>query len=140
MLLLDTNVLSEMRKVRVGHPGVKAWAAAQATATLFISAITVLEIERGVSKALQQGDEAKAKIFTRWLDDQVLPAFAGRILAVDQHVARQAARLPWPDPRDSRDAMIAATALVHGATVATRNTKHFVACGVKLLNPWEGLA
>lgn len=70
------------------------------------------------------------------IESQVLPATNGRILPVDHVVARKAAQLPWPDPRDYRDALSAATGMVHGAAVVTRNTKHFEVCGVPLLNPW----
>lgn len=135
MQLLDTNVLSEVRKSSC-HPIVKAWMAKQSTDTMYISAITVLEIQRGITNATQQGDEQKAKVFSRWLDDLVLPAFAGRILPVDHIVARKAAALPWPNPKDYRDALIAATGLVHAAAVVTRNVKDFVSSGVPLINPW----
>lgn len=135
MYLLDTNVISETRKSN-GDPLAKAWVAAQPTGGLYLSAITVLEIQRGIYKAEQQGDHAKAMIFERWLEERVLPAFAGRILAVDQAVARRAARLSWPNPKDYRDPLIAATALVHGATVVTRNVKDFEESGAKLINPW----
>lgn len=135
MLLLDTNVVSEVRKGSC-HPGVRAWVAAQATDTLYISAITVLEIQRGISLAGQRGDSLQASVFTRWLDEMVLPAFAGRILPIDHVVARKAAQLAWADARDYRDPVIAATGLVHGATVVTRNVRHFEASGVQLLNPW----
>lgn len=136
MLLLDTNVLSELRKSSC-DPNVQAWMAAQPTDVLFISAITVLEIQRGISKAAQRGDELQAAVFNRWLEGQVLPAFAGRILPVDHEVARRAAKLQWADARDYRDPLIAAIGLVHGATVVTRNIKHFDAAGVQLLNPWN---
>lgn len=135
MFLLDTNVLFEVRKSSCNQ-NVRAWMTAQATDTLYISAITVLEIQRGISLAAQRGDELQAELFTRWLDSQVLPAFAGRILPVDHKVGRRAARLTWADARDYRDPLIAATALVHGATVVTRNIKHFEASGVALIQPW----
>lgn len=135
MLLLDTNVVSELRKASC-DTNVRTWMVEQATDTLYISAITVLEIQRGIGLAAQRGDTAQAAVFTRWLESQVLPAFNGRILPIDHVVARKAAQLPWPDPRDYRDAFIAATGLVHGASVVTRNTKHFETCGVPLLNPW----
>jgi predicted nucleic acid-binding protein len=138
MYLLDTNVISETRK-SAGNANVKAWVKAQPTGSLYLSAITVLEIQRGVFKAEQQGDTVKAAIFERWLEEKVLPAFAGRILATDHVVARRAARLLWANQADYRDPLIAATALVHGATVVTRNVKDFEASGAKLLNPWEGL-
>lgn len=136
MLLLDTNVVSEVRKSSC-HPNVQAWMVAQSTDTLFISAVTVLEIQRGISQAAQRGDEPQAVVLTRWLDDMLLPAFAGRILPVDHIVARRAARLPWASAVDYRDPLIAATALVHGATVVTRNVKHFETSGVPLINPWD---
>jgi hypothetical protein len=136
MLLLDTNVISEARKSTC-HPRVLAWMASQSIDTMYISAITVLEIQRGISQAEQRHDELQASVFNRWLEDKVLPAFAGRILPVDHLVARRAAQLPWADAEDYRDPLIAATGLVHGATVVTRNIKHFEAAAVKLLNPWE---
>jgi len=136
MFILDTNVISEARKSNC-HPGVAAWVAAQITDDLYISAITVLEIQRGISQAERQGDAPQAAVFTRWLDEFVLPTFAGRILAADHAVARMAGRLKWADAQDFRDPMIAATALVHGATVATRNVRHFEGTGVQLVNPWE---
>jgi predicted nucleic acid-binding protein len=136
MLLLDTNVVSEVRKSSC-HPNVQAWMATQPTDTLYICAITVLEIQRGISLAAQRGDELQATMLNRWLEDMVLPAFAGRILPVDYLVARRAAQLPWADARDYRDPIIAATGWVHGATVVTRNIKHFEASGVQLVNPWK---
>lgn len=135
MLLLDTNVISEARKSTC-HPKVLAWLSRQATDTLYISAITVLEIQRGISQLEQRGDKAQSAVLDRWLESKVLPAFDGRILAMDHLVARRAARLPWADARDYRDPLIAATALVHGATVVTRNTRHFEASGAPLLDPW----
>jgi predicted nucleic acid-binding protein len=136
MLLLDTNVISEVRKSTC-HPNVQAWMAAHATDTLYISSITVLEIQRGISQAAQRGDEVQAAVFNRWLEEMVLPAFSGRILPVDHVVARRAAQLPWADARDYRDPLIAATGMVHGAAVVTRNVKHFEGTGVQLVNPWE---
>jgi len=136
MFILDTNVISEARK-RNCHPGVAAWITAQDMDDLYISAITVLEIQRGISQTERQGDAPQAAVFTRWLDEFVLPTFNGRILAADHAVARIAGRLKWADARDLRDPVIAATALVHGATVATRNVRHFEGTGVQLVNPWE---
>jgi predicted nucleic acid-binding protein len=136
MLILDTNVISEVRRSNC-HPNLQAWIATQDTNTLYISAITVMEIERGISQAAQRGDAPQAAVFTRWLENNVLPAFTDRILPVDHVIARRTGRLTWPDAREYRDAMIAATALVHGAAVATRNVKHFKLMGVQLVNPWE---
>jgi len=136
MFILDTNVISEARKSTC-HPRVAAWIAGQVTDDLHISVITVLEIQRGISRVERQGDAPQAAVFTRWLDEFVLPTFAGRILVADHAVARIAGRLKWADARDFRDPLIAATALAHGATVATRNIRHFEGTGVQLVNPWE---
>lgn len=137
MHLLDTNVVSELRKVRLGtaDPNVTAYASRLDAADLFLSAITVMELELGVS-LLERKDSAQGTRLRRWLEQQVLPEFAGRILAIDEAVARRCARLHVPDKRSERDARIAATALVHGMTVVTRNVADFRATGVSLLNPW----
>jgi predicted nucleic acid-binding protein len=136
--LLDTNVLSELRKAPMQmNARVKAWVSAQGVETLYISVVSVLEIRRGIHKLEQRGDSAQAKIFHTWLARRVLPAYANRILGINPDVALRAAILPWPNPDDYRDALIAGTALVHGATVVTRNTKHFESSGAKLINPWE---
>jgi toxin FitB len=135
--LLDTNVVSELRKAKSGkaHPLVTAWAAHIPAGSLYVSAITLLELEMGVLQ-LERRDAAQGMILRTWLDGHVLPAFAGRVLAVDAAVALQCARLHVPDKLSERDAMIAATALVHGMTVVTRNVPDFEASGVPLLNPW----
>lgn len=136
MLLLDTNVISEVRKSAC-DPKVRAWMAAQSTGSMYISAVSVLEIQRGISLLALRGDERQAAILNRWLEEMVLPAFDGRILPVDDLIARRAAQLPWADARDYRDPLIAATGLVHGAAIVTRNVKHFAAAGAKLIDPWE---
>jgi predicted nucleic acid-binding protein len=139
MFLLDTNVLSELRRRDKTNPKVAAWADAIHPSDLFLSAITILEIEAG-TLMLQRRDIAQGAMLRAWIDEKVLPAFAGRILPVDTAVAQSCARLHVPDPRaerDARDALIAATALVHNLTVATRNIGDFQAMGVGLLNPWE---
>lgn len=138
MFLLDTNVVSELRKTRSGRADaqVVAWAAGVPLAEQFLSAITVLELEVGVLRA-ERRDPAQAAVLRLWLEAQVLPAFAGRVLPVDAAVARRCARLHVPDPRGERDALIAATALEHGLTLATRNIADFAGCGLLLLNPWQ---
>jgi predicted nucleic acid-binding protein len=138
MFLLDTNVVSELRKVRLGRAdkNVAAWADTTETAELFISVITLQELEIGVLLAERQNAE-QGSMFRRWMNNQVLPAFAGRILPVDQAVARQSARLHVPDPQPIRDGLIAATAIVHKMVVVTRNTRDFERTGVTILNPWE---
>jgi predicted nucleic acid-binding protein len=138
MYLLDTNVVSELRKAKSGKAdnNVTAWARSVATASLYLSAVTILELELGVL-LMERRDPAQGAILRAWLDDQVLPAFANRIIAVDVLVARHCARLHVPDPRSQRDALIAASALVHELVVVTRNVDDFRATGVKILNPWE---
>ncbi len=112
------------------------WAAGVRASTLFLSAISVEEFELGVLLA-ERRDPAQGEILRRWLDDHVLPAFAGRILAIDTVVARRAAALHVPNPRPDRDALIAATALVHSLVVVTRNVGDFAPTGVEVLDPWN---
>jgi predicted nucleic acid-binding protein len=138
MLLLDTNVVSELRKVRFGKADarVAAWADSTETSELYVSAITVQELEIGVLRA-ERRDPAQGAVLRAWMDNHVLPAFSGRILPVDTAVALRSAKLHVPDPSPIRDGLIAGTALVHGMTVVTRNVGDFVSTGVPLLNPWD---
>lgn len=137
MFILDTSVVSELRKIRLGRADahVAQWADSVESVDLFLSSITVQELEIGVLLA-ERRDPAQGAVFRAWLDHHVLPAFAGRILPVDTAVAQRSAKLHVPDPRPVRDYLIAATALVHGMTVVTRNVADFEPCGVPLLNPW----
>lgn len=138
MYLLDTNVIAELRKATSPkvEPKVLAWANSVPTASLFLSVITILELETGTLLVARR-DPAQGAILRAWLTDHVLPAFSDRILPIDTVVAQRCARLHVPDPRSDRDALIAATALVHGMTVTTRNVEDFAPTGVELLNPWE---
>jgi len=138
MYLLDTNVVSELRKAKAGKAdrNVAAWAAEVSVASLFLSAITIQELEIGTLLA-ERRDPAQGAILRAWLERHVLPAFADRILPIDEDVARRSARLHVPDPRPLRDALIAATALVHGMTVVTRNVADFEPTGVAVLDPWR---
>ncbi|HEX5207354.1 MAG TPA: type II toxin-antitoxin system VapC family toxin [Steroidobacteraceae bacterium] len=138
MYLLDTDVVSELRKVKAGkaHPKVAAWSEAVAPSETFLSAISILELERGVLR-IERRDAAQGAVMRAWLDGHVLPTFAGRILAIDTGVARRCAKLHIPDPRPERDALIAATALIHGMTVVTRNVDDFKPTGASILDPWE---
>ena len=138
MFLLDTNVVSELRKVRAGkaHPGVAEWAERVDAGCLYLSAITILELELGVLQVTRRDSKQGAMLRT-WLDGAVLPAFHQRILPIDAVIAQRCARLHVPDPRSERDALLAATALVHGLTVVTRNVSDFEATGVAILNPWQ---
>lgn len=136
MFLLDTKVLSELRRRDRTDAGVAAWADAVDPAALYLSAITVLEVELGALSVARR-DEAQGAVLRRWIDEKVLPAFAGRILPADMAVAQRCAQLHVPDRPAERDALIAATALVHRLTVVTRNVGDFVPMGVAVLNPWE---
>ena len=141
MHLLDTNVVSELRKLRSGRADrqVSRWATSVPVGGFFISAITLLEIEKGVL-LMAQRDVVQGTLLRAWMNEQVIPSFAGRVLPVDDAVALRCAALHVPDPRPERDALIAATALVHGMTVVTRNVADFLPMGVALLNPWTTVA
>lgn len=134
--LLDTNVVSELRKspTRI-DANVATWAAALDLDEQFLSAITIFEIELGI-RQLERRDAAQAAVLWHWFDRAVLDAFNERILPVDRDVARLASRSHIPGLRPERDAFIAATALAHGLTVATRNTSDFEPIGVAVYDPW----
>lgn len=138
MYLLDTNVVSELRKAKSGRAdkNVEGWANSVSATGLFLSVITILELETG-TLLIERRDPSRGAVLRSWLDAHVLPAFSGRILAVDTAVAQCCAKLHVPDRRSDRDALIAATALVHGMTVVTRNVDDFEATGVGILNPWQ---
>jgi len=138
MYLLDTNVISELRKARARKADrqVNAWAMSVNLTSMFLSAITILELELGCL-LMERHDASQGFLLRSWLDDHVLPNFEGRILPVDTPVARRCAALNSPNPQSYRDALIAATALVHGMTVVTRNVKDFEPTGVSILNPWQ---
>lgn len=138
MFLLDTNAVSELRKARQGRadPGVITWAGSVNAKTLYLSAISLMELETGVL-GIERKDATQGALLRTWLNQQVLPGFAGRVLAVDATVALACARLHVPDRKSERDALIAATALVHGLTVVTRNLADFEGTGVPLINPWS---
>jgi len=138
MFLLDTNVISESRKLSSGRaaPTVVAWLMVTDPATTFLSAMTLFELELGVAR-IERRDPAQARRLRRWIDQTILPGFAGRVLPMDVAVAIICARLHVPDPVSERDGWIAATASVHRLTVVTRNTADFAETGVTTLNPWE---
>jgi len=138
MYLLDTNVVSELRKAKTGRAdkNVKAWADSVPAMSMYLSAITVLELETGILR-VERRDPMQGALLRSWLDGHVLPAFSGRILAIDVAVAQCCAKLHVPDPRADRDSLIAATALIHRMTVVTRNIADFELTGVGLLNPWS---
>lgn len=137
MYLLDTNVLSELRKRRSGKiaPAVEAWAGTVDQVDLFLSAVTVMEVEFGIAQ-LERRDPRQAAVLGVWLHDRVMPAFAGRVLPIDAAIALRCARLHVPETRPERDAWIAATGLVHDLTVVSRNVADFRGTGVRLVDPW----
>ena len=138
MYLLDTNVISELRKAKndKANKKVVAWANSVSATSLFLSVVTILELETGIL-LVEKRDAVQGAILRSWIDTHVLPAFSERVLAVDTAVAQRCAKLHVPDPRSDRDAIIAATALVHGMTVVTRNVNDFEPTGVEFFNPWE---
>ena len=138
MLLLDTNVVSELRKIRSGKGdrNVSAWADSVDAADLFVSVVTILELEIGILR-IERRDPASGALLREWMNERVLSAFANRTLAVDIAVAKRSAQLHVPDPRPIPDALIAGTALVHGMTLVTRNVADFAPMGVTVINPWN---
>ena len=138
MYLLDTNVVSELRRASTAKAdaNVVAWASKVPSSQLYISVVTILEIEVG-ALGIERRDSKQGAILRSWLENSVLPAFAERTLIFDTKVARCCAGLHIPDKRSERDAMIAATGVVHNMTVATWSIDDFIGTGVELLNPWE---
>lgn len=138
MFILDTNVVSELRKVRLGKADVKVarWAESVDASNLFVSAITVMELELGVL-SVERKDTTQGAMLRLWLEQQVLPEFSSRTIPIDTAVAQRCAQLHVPDKRGERDALIAASALVHGMAVVTRNVADFKPTGVTIINPWE---
>ena len=136
MFLLDTDLVSELRKALRCDNRVVAWQAAQKPEACFLSTITLLEIRLGIEVA-RKSDRQKASILEAWFDERVKPAFAGRILLVDNEMSETCGRLHAERPRSFRDGLILATALVHELTVVTRNVKDFEGGGVRVINPWS---
>jgi len=137
MFLLDTNVVSELRKVGDGRADdrVTAWISGRDAASFCISVLTLMELEIGILRIERRDAEQGARLRS-WMDRHVMPEFEERTLPIDTAVALKCARLHVPDPRTERDALIAATAIVHGMTVVTGNSSDFEGTGVALINPW----
>lgn len=137
--LLDTNVVSELRKIGDGKadPNLVAWIGREDAASFFISVVTILELERGIL-GVQRRDPKQGAMLRTWLDYHIRPEFAGRIVPIDDAVATRCAHLHIPDRRNEADALIAATALVQGLTVVTRNVKDFEGTGAIIVDPWLG--
>ncbi len=138
MYLLDTNVISELRKAGSNRAdkNVVEWANSIPSSSLFISVITILELETGML-LIKRKDPTQGAILRSWINTHVLPTFFDRIIDVDTAVAQCCAKLHVPDPRSDRDALIAATALTHGMTIVTRNVCDFEPTGVEIINPWK---
>jgi predicted nucleic acid-binding protein len=138
MYLLDTNVISEFRKAGTGKIDrhVKAWAKTVSNSSLFLSVVSVLELETGIL-LMERRDQRQAMVLREWMEGHVLLAFEDRVLPIDAEIARRCAALHVPNRCSDRDAMIAATALVHGMTVVTRNVRGFTRTRVPVFNPWE---
>lgn len=140
MFLLDTNVISELRKLGDGKANerVAKWVSRNDASSFYISALTLMELEIGILR-MERRDAEQGKRLRRWMDRHVLPEFLERTLPVDSAVALKCARLHVPDPRTERDALIAATAIVHGMTVVTANVVHFETTGAEVIDPWAEL-
>ena len=141
MYLLDTNVLSELRKAQSGRAdaNVVAWAQDERLSFCWLSVVNILEVERGILR-LQKSDAQQAAVIRHWMEQWVELRFAGRILPVTVSIAKLAASLQVPDPMETEDALLAATALSNGFAMATRNIRHFSRSGVTMVNPWDTAA
>lgn len=137
MYLLDTNVVSELRKKTANQQSenVRTWASSVPAHTMYLSVITILELELGILQ-IENKDSRQGKMLRNWLEQKAIPSFENRIISIDTKIARRCAQLNYPDPKSERDALFAATALVHGLTVITRNGSDFNSDEISLINPW----
>ena len=138
MYLIDTNVVSELRRVQTGRgdANVAKWGLETPEHLLYLSVVSLRELESWVLRK-ERKDAEQGRSMRRWIDQQVRPSFAPRLLPVTEEIALACARLFVPNPPPIADAYIGATALVHGLTVVTRNVADFAPMGVEILNPWE---
>lgn len=141
MYVLDTNVISETYKLtrNRANPHFTAWINQQNIENLYITSITVMEIDMGILRLVHRNDLAQATLLRQWFEKKVLPVFAGRILDFDTSSALICSRFHVPNPKAERDSMIGAIAVNHGFIMATENTKDFKSLGIELLNPFEPL-
>jgi len=137
MYLIDTNVISEIRKGNKANPGVRQFfdAAIQENTPLYISAITIGELRRGVDLIFHRGDASQGKLLEDWLNT-LLDEYQNNILGIDGEIALLWGKLRVPEPEHALDKLIAATGIIYDLTVVTRNTKDFNNTGVRLLNPF----
>jgi predicted nucleic acid-binding protein len=138
MFVIDTNVISEIRKVKSGRAdkNVAQWAKRVDLSLCYLSVVTIHELEVGIFQA-ELKDKQKGKTLRNWLNTQVLPTFSKRIIEISLPIIRQSATLNSPKLRPFRDCLIASTALVYGMSVVTRNAADFESTGVTLINPWD---
>lgn len=136
MYLLDSNIISEIRRLDRANAGVQAWLNATDSAEIYTSAVTMMELERGVL-AMERKDKAQGAILRVWLEQTIKPAFAARILPIDERTAAICARLHVPNRAPENDAWIAALAIQYRLTLVTRNERDFERTGAKLLNPFS---
>ena len=138
MYLLDTNVLSETRIPHRTNPNVARWFDQVAPERLFISVVTVFEIELGALRLIRR-DPPAGQSLRNWIDQKIMPEFDTRIIDIDRRVMKRSAELQVPKSRPDHDTLIAATALVHGLVMVTRNVKDFADTGVEVVNPFDGV-
>lgn len=138
MYLLDTNVISEIRRIKQGkcHPNVANWVNVIPEDLMYTNAVVMMELERGVL-AIERKDKKQGENLRNWLDNIVKPAFDGRILTVTAKTAEICAKLHIPDFAPENDAWIASSALEHHLILVTRNVQDFARTGIKLFNPFE---
>jgi predicted nucleic acid-binding protein len=139
MYLIDTNVLSALRRPETAPPAVTEWAEAIPVGDLYLPVMSVYEIDLGIRR-MERRDPAQGAVLRVWFSRRVIANFRDRILPINEAVAMRCAQLQVPDPRPERDSFIAATALVHRLTVVTPNVRDFVDMGVTVLNPWDDQA
>ena len=138
MYIVDTNVISELRKANSGRadPAVVGWANSVVPTDLFLSAVAIFELEMGILKIAGRNDDHYRRL-SAWFSGHIMSTFANRILPIDENVALLFARIMTPRTRPYRDALIAATAQHHGYAVVTRNIRDFIELPMRAINPWD---